>query len=567
MSQLLAKYLVEEHGVRADKVEHLLQRAKESGERLDSALVESGLVGESDMLQFYSRQLGLPYESELAKYKPSALFAEKVPVAFARNYNLVGLDEIAGILRVATCRPLDLYPMDELAGLLRQPIEPVLAPRVEISELIGRTYAQKSEVSDEVERELEADGMLSSDIEFDEKTDILNIATAAPIIKLVNTVFSQALRMRASDIHVQPSEHKLQIRYRVDGVLYDVMTPSKKLQDAIIARIKVMGRMDIAERRLPQDGRASIKMGDAEIDLRISTIPTSFGERAVIRILEKNTKEFRLSDIGFMRDHEDMFQTYLEYSNGIILLTGPTGSGKTTTLYAAIGNINRPDINILTIEDPIEYQMPGASQVEVNEKKGLTFARALRSFVRQDPDVILVGEIRDLETAQIAIQSALTGHLVFSTLHTNDAPSTVTRLVDLGVEPFLVSSSVICVVAQRLVRRICKECKTEYVPEERQLTGFDLKLDDLEHGHLWHGRGCEACFKTGYTGRTAIHEILPITETIKQQVVQKVPGGEIKRVAVQSGGLRTLRMDGVRKAMLGYTTLEEVASTTQRDTF
>ncbi|MCC7508368.1 MAG: Flp pilus assembly complex ATPase component TadA [Planctomycetes bacterium] len=567
MSQLLAKYLIEERGIRQDKVDHLLQRAKESGERMDSALVEHGILAENEMLEFYASQLGLPYENELAKYKPNPRFAEKVPVGFARQYNLVGLDEIAGILRVATCRPLDLYPMDELAGLLHQPIEPVLAPRVEISELINKTYAQKSEVSDEVERELEADGMLETEFEFDAKTDILNIATAAPIIKLVNTIFSQALRMRASDIHIQPSEHKLQIRYRVDGVLYDVMTPSKKLQDAIIARIKVMGRMDIAERRLPQDGRASIKMGDAEIDLRISTVPTNFGERAVIRILEKNTKEFRLSDIGFMKDNEDIFNTYLEYSNGIILLTGPTGSGKTTTLYAAIGNINRPDINILTIEDPIEYQMPGASQVEVNEKKGLTFARALRSFVRQDPDVILVGEIRDLETAQIAIQSALTGHLVFSTLHTNDAPSTVTRLVDLGVEPFLVSSSVICVVAQRLVRRICKECKGEYVPDERELKGFDLSLDDLEHGHLWQGRGCEACFKTGFTGRTAIHEILPISERIKQQIVEKQPAGEIKRWAVTQGGLRTLRMDGMRKAMMGQTTLAEIATTTQRDTF
>jgi general secretion pathway protein E len=564
---MLAKYLVEERGIREDKVEHLLKKAKETGEKLDAALIESGMLTEGEMLEYFGTQLGLKYESELGKYKPYPRFVDKVPASFARSYNLCAIEEVAGSVRVATCRPLDLYPMDELASLLRQPIEPVLAPRVEINEMINRSYAQKTEVSDEVERELEDEGMLDGDFEFNEKTDILNIATAAPIIKLVNTIFSQALRMRASDIHIQPSEHKLQVRYRVDGVLYDVMTPSKKLQDAVIARIKVMGRMDIAERRLPQDGRASIKMGDAEIDLRISTVPSSFGERAVIRILEKTNKEFRLSDIGFMADNEEIFRTYLEYSNGIILLTGPTGSGKTTTLYAAIGSINRPDINILTIEDPIEYQMPGASQVEVNEKKWLTFARALRSFVRQDPDVILVGEIRDLETAQIAIQSALTGHLVFSTLHTNDAPSTVTRLVDLGVEPFLVASSVICVVAQRLVRRICSECKAEYVPEERELTGFDLSMDDLPNGKLWHGRGCEACFKTGYTGRTAIHEVLPISEHIKQQIVDKVAGGEIKRDAVQKGGLRTLRMDGMRKALMGQTTLEEIAQTTQRDTF
>ena len=567
MSQTLAKYLIETHGIRPDKVEHMLIKAKESGDHIDTALIESGLLAETDMLQFFSQQLGLPYEAELGNYKPYPKFVENVPANFARNYNLVALNEVGGSVRVATCRPLDLYPMDELASLLHRPIEPVLSPRVEINELINKTYAQKSEVSDEVERELEADGMLDGDFEFDEKTDILNVATAAPIIKLVNTIFSQSLRMRASDIHIQPSEHKLQIRYRVDGVLYDVMTPSKKLQDAIVARIKVMGRMDIAERRLPQDGRASVKMGDAEIDLRISTVPTSFGERVVIRLLEKNNKQFNLADIGFMPDNEDIFKTYLEYSNGIILLTGPTGSGKTTTLYAAIGNINRPDINILTIEDPIEYQMPGASQVEVNEKKGLTFAKALRSFVRQDPDVILVGEIRDLETGHIAIQSALTGHLVFSTLHTNDAPSSVTRLVDLGVEPFLVSSSVICVAAQRLVRRICKECKGKYVPDAAELKGFELTMDDIPDGSLWHGRGCEVCFKTGFTGRTAIHEVMPISEHIKQQIVEKVPAGDIKRDAVRSGGLRTLRMDGMRKALLGQTTLGEIAGITQRDTF
>lgn len=567
MSAALSKFLIEERGLKPDKVEHVLSRSRENGDRLDAVLVETGLLTESEMLEYFSEQLGLPYEDDLSEYKPHHKFSERVHPIFARNYNLVALDDVGGILRVATCRPLELYPMDELATMMRQPIEPVLAPRVEISELINKSYAQKSEVSDEVERELEADGMLDSDLEFDDKTDILNVATAAPIIKLVNTIFSQSLRMRASDIHIQPTEHKLQIRYRVDGVLYDVMTPSKKLQDAVVARIKVMGRMDIAERRLPQDGRASVKMGDADIDLRISTIPTNFGERVVIRLLEKTNKSFSLSDIGFSDSNRDLFSEYLGFSNGILLLTGPTGSGKTTTLYASIASINKPDINILTIEDPIEYQMPGASQVEVNAKKGLTFAKALRSFVRQDPDVILVGEIRDLETAQIGIEAALTGHLVFSTLHTNDAPSTVTRLVELGVEPFLVSSSVICVVAQRLVRRICPECKTTYTPHMDELHGFDLSVDDIPNGVLSHGKGCEACFKTGYTGRTAIHEVMPINERIKQQIVDKVPAGEIKRHAVRDGGLNTLRMDGVRKAILGQTTLQEIATITQRDTF
>jgi len=567
MTDPLTLQLMKVKNLREEKVSMVLEKAKDTGMTIDNALVDAGLLGETEMLKFFAQELSLPFEETLDKYKTPVRFVEKVSVNFARNYNLIGLDEIGGQVRVATCRPLDLYPMDELAAILRQPIEPVLAPRVEISALINKAYAQKSDLNEEVEKQLEEEGMLDSDVEFDESTNILDVASAAPIIKLVNTILAQALRMRASDVHIQPFEHKLQVRFRVDGVLYDIMTPNKKLQDAVTARIKVMAKMDIAERRLPQDGRATIKMGDNEVDLRISTVPTNFGERVVIRLLDKSGKTYNIDDIGFLPENLRMFKQYLTYSNGIRLLTGPTGSGKTTTLYAGVTAINKSDLNIMTIEDPIEYHMAGASQIEVNEKKGLTFARGLRSLVRQDPDVIMVGEIRDLETAQIAIQSALTGHLVFSTLHTNDAPSTMTRLVDLGVEPFLVSSSVLCVVAQRLVRRICSECKHEYVPDTAELHGFDLTLADLRHGHLWKGKGCPACFNTGYTGRTGIHEVMPITETLKQQIVDKVPSGEIKRVAVKEGGLRTLRMDGIQKALVGHTTLEEVATITQRDTF
>jgi general secretion pathway protein E len=563
----LTLQLVKSKNLREDKVTNVLEKAKDSGMTIDHALVEAGLLGETEMLKFFAEELSLPFEEKIEHYKTPARFVEKVSVNFARNYNLIGLEEVGGQVRVATCRPLDLYPMDELAAMLRQPIEPVLAPRVEISALINKAYAQKSDLNEEVEKQLEEEGMLDTDVEFDESTNILDVASAAPIIKLVNTIIAQALRMRASDVHIQPFEHKLQVRFRVDGVLYDIMTPNKKLQDAVTARIKVMSKMDIAERRLPQDGRATIKMGDNEVDLRISSVPTNFGERVVIRLLDKSGKTYNLDDIGFLPRNLEMFKQYLGYSNGILLLTGPTGSGKTTTLYAGVTAINKADLNIMTIEDPIEYHMTGASQIEVNEKKGLTFARGLRSLVRQDPDVIMVGEIRDLETAQIAIQSALTGHLVFSTLHTNDAPSTMTRLVDLGVEPFLVSSSVLCVVAQRLVRRICPDCKHEYTPDTAELHGFDLTIQDLPQGHLWKGKGCTACFNTGYTGRTGIHEVMPITEALKQQIVDKVPAGEMKRVAVQEGGLRTLRMDGIAKALMGQTTLEEVATITQRDTF
>ncbi|NUQ34929.1 MAG: Flp pilus assembly complex ATPase component TadA, partial [Planctomycetaceae bacterium] len=564
MIDVLAQRLVDERSLNAEKLADVLKKAQEEAESLDNALVRKGLLNEAEMLEFFADYLGLEYHKSLEQAKVPKSFVERVPVIFARNYNLVAISEEDGLMKVACCRPLDMHPMDELASMVKTPVEPVLAPRVEISNLLNKAYAAKKDIIDETEGELEESGMLETDIEIDGSTDLLNVATAAPIIKLVNTFIAQALRRRASDIHIQPLEHKISVRYRVDGVLFEAMTPNKKLLEAIVARIKVMGKMDIAERRLPQDGRASVRNGDNEVDLRISSVPTSFGERVVIRLLDKSAKTIHLTDVGFSGRNLELFRHFIHYANGIILLTGPTGSGKTTTLHAAVTEINAPDVNIMTIEDPIEYQIAGVSQIEVNEKKGLTFARGLRSLVRQDPDIIMVGEIRDLETATIAIQSALTGHLVFSTLHTNDAPSTVTRLVDLGVEPFLVSSSVICVVAQRLLRTICKECKEEYTPTAEELRGFELEMSDLPHGHLWRGRGCEACFNSGYMGRMAIHEVMPVNEKIKEQIMAGVASGDIKRSQVQDFGLVTLRHDGVQKALQGHTTLEEVSSLTQR---
>jgi general secretion pathway protein E len=377
----------------------------------------------------------------------------------------------------------------------------------------------------------------------------------------------QALKLRASDIHLQPFADRLQVRMRVDGVLYDTESIPKKAQDAIISRVKVMGKMDIAERRLPQDGRASIRIGEGDVDVRISTIPIQSGERVVFRILDKTTKVYTLDQIGLAQKDYDTINRYIHYSHGIIFVTGPTGSGKTTTLYGCLDEINAPALNILTIEDPVEYNLAGISQVQVNTKKGLTFARGLRSFLRQDPDVMMVGEVRDNETADIAIRAALTGHLVFSTVHTNDSASTVTRMLDIGVEPYLVSSSILLVVAQRLVRTICPHCKEMVEPDKKmnfQLEDLKLSVDQFPGAEMAVGKGCDECFHSGFAGRTAIYEILPVDSTVQEQIVNKTSASEIKRTAIERG-LRTLRMDGVDKLLQHLTTPEEILRVTQLD--
>ncbi|MCA8952932.1 MAG: type II/IV secretion system protein, partial [Planctomycetes bacterium] len=376
-----------------------------------------------------------------------------------------------------------------------------------------------------------------------------------------------ALKLRASDIHLQPYADRLQVRMRIDGVLYDMESIPKRAQEAIVSRVKVMGKMDIAERRLPQDGRAAIRIGDGDVDVRISTVPVAGGERIVFRILDKTSKVYSLDQIGLEEEEQRTINRYINYSHGIIFVTGPTGSGKTTTLYACLDAINAPDLNILTIEDPVEYNLDGISQVQVNTKKGLTFAAGLRSFLRQDPDVMMVGEVRDTETADIAIRAALTGHLVFSTVHTNDSASTITRLIDIGLEPYLVSSSLLLVIAQRLLRTICPNCSEPVKPDQKQLYLLeDLKLtaDQFKDGRLLVGRGCDECFNSGFAGRTAIYEVMPIDTAIQEQVVNKATASEIKRGAIERG-LSTLRMNGVAKLLAGLTTPDEVVRVTQLD--
>lgn len=543
-----------------------LRMSSESGESLDRVLMTKGNLTEKQVLEGFAVVLDVPFIQSLSGVNVPSEFVMKVPVQFARYYNLIAVEKKDGVFTIATCSPFDVHPMDELCLLLEGEVSMALAPRAEITALINKAYEQKVDVVDEMLEDLDSTDLEGLAREVEQTQDLLDLAHKAPIIKLVNMILFQALRMRASDVHIQPYEQKLQIRYRIDGTLYDMMTPPKKVQEAIISRVKVMGKMDIAERRLPQDGRATIRVGDSEVDIRISSVPTIHGERIVMRLLDKNVRLYELEELGLSPDNLKIVNSLIRCPHGIILVTGPTGSGKTTTLYAALKRVNSSEKNVITIEDPIEYHIPGISQIEVSTKKGLTFATGLRSIVRQDPDIIMVGEIRDVETAEIAIQSALTGHLVFSTLHTNDSAGTITRLLDLGIEPYLVASSVIGVIAQRLVRLVCKFCKEPYEPVRESVEELGLRMEDIVDGKLWRGRGCSHCLNTGYWDRTGIFEVLPITEEIRELIMKRTSASAIKHHAVQRG-LQTLRMDGARKVLQAITTIDEVLAVTQMDVF
>ena len=453
--------------------------------------------------------------------------------------------------------------MDDLARTLgAADFKLVLATQESILSAINLQYDLQRDSAQQLVQDMEENGSAIL-TEIDETADLLDDTSEAPIIKLVNHIISQSIKARASDIHIEPYQNSFTVRYRVDGILYDLLTPPKWIQPALISRIKVMSKMNIAEKRLPQDGRFDVKIGDQNIDLRVSTIPTAFGERVVMRLLNKSGSLLELKDVGLTPQRLKLAKRLVTNPNGIILVTGPTGSGKTTTLYAILSSINKPDINIITIEDPVEYQIKGISQIQVSPKIGLSFARGLRSIVRQDPDVILVGEIRDQETADIAVQSALTGHLVFSTLHTNDSASAITRLVDMGVEPFLISSSVLAVMAQRLVRELCDYCKKPYRPNEVYLNSIGLSPEQFGKGQLYKAVGCEKCFHTGYRGRLGIFEIMVMNEELKTLILQTFDSNRIKAVA-QKNKMVTLRQDGIIKVLGGKTTLEEVLRVTQQ---
>lgn len=560
--------ILEKSGSVDDKtLQECLKMERETGQSLDKIVQRRGLVTEEAFNKLYAEENGLQYRETLAEVKVPTIFTEKVPQQFARNYTLIGIEADDDVVRVATCNPLEVYPLDDLASMLDCEVEPMVAPRAEITNLINRAYRDKADVVDEVIDDIQGQDYDEIADLVSESEDLLNVANRAPIIRLVNMILFQALKMRCSDVHIQPYEDKVQIRYRIDGVLYDMESPPKSVQEAIISRVKVMGKMDIAERRIPQDGRASIKIGDSEVDVRISSVPTNYGERIVMRLLDKSQGVFNLDVLGLNEEQRALMEKVIHLSHGVIFVTGPTGSGKSTTLYSVLNQINSVDKNVMTIEDPVEYHLGSISQIQVATKKGLTFAKGLRSLLRQDPDIMMVGEVRDDETARITIQAALTGHLVFSTLHTNDAPSAVTRMIDIGVEPYLVASSLVMVIAQRLVRRICPECKEWYEPDAETITtlkNVGMKVEDLPDGKLPRGRGCDHCYGTGYTGRIAIYEMLPLSDTVKALIVERASASVVKAAAIKEG-MKTLRHDGILKIHQGITSLDEILRVTQMD--
>jgi general secretion pathway protein E len=453
--------------------------------------------------------------------------------------------------------------LDVVARYLGRQVTPLLASSGQILTAINTVYQQQSGQAQQLLESLDHKEVLAEIENLGTHEDLLDVAGRAPVIKLVDLMLFEAVKTKASDIHIQPYEDRVVVRLRIDGVLFDAFDVPKGIQEEVLSRIKVMGRMNIAEKRLPQDGRATVRMGDRLVDLRIASLPTSCGERIVLRLLDKSARLYTLGELGMEPTSMRIFHNLIQLEHGLILVTGPTGSGKSTTLYAALQEINTKDRNVLTLEDPIEYQLQGISQTQVSEKKGMTFARGLRSVLRQDPDIIMIGEIRDHETAVMAIQSALTGHLVFSTLHTNDAASAVTRLLDLGIEPYLVASSLEAVLAQRLVRKVCGQCRQPFVPSDEQLLRLGLSRARIAGSPLWQGPGCEACRRSGYSGRLGIFELLTVDTEIRQRIQQRANATEIRDVAM-AHGMRLLRDDGIAKILSGATTLDEVVRVATR---
>jgi general secretion pathway protein E len=510
--------------------------------------------------------LGLPFEKNLGDRRPSREFVDRIPISFARRHYILGLDSDEDPSIIMAFATLDSWDqVDVVSRYLRRRVQPVVSSPDGILEAINKSYQQRSGQAQAV-----IDLLAARDIVIDgpprlSREDLLDVSGKAPIVELINTMLFEAIRSNASDVHVQPYEDRLVVRFRIDGVLFDTFEVPKASQDEVLSRLKVIGRMNIAEKRLPQDGRATVRVGSRLIDLRFAALPTSFGERIVIRLLDKTARISSPSELGMSEETLQRFFDLIKLENGLILVTGPTGSGKSTSLYAALQQINTKDRNVVTLEDPIEYQLEGISQTQVSALKGMTFASGLRNVLRQDPDIIMVGEIRDQETAVMAIQSSLTGHLVFSTLHTNDAASAVTRLLDLGIEPYLVASSLVAVMAQRLVRQVCPQCARRVPCDPQQLKAVGMEPSKLGTDYVTEGAGCAACRNTGYQGRIGMFELLVIDPLVRDQIQARANASQIRDVALRSG-MRLLRDDGAGKIAAGMTTIAEVARVTIRTT-
>lgn len=566
MKNLLIQTAARTGLVDVEQLTRFLEENKSRG-RLDEVLLSCPYFTEDAVLKLFAEALGWEYLAEVSEKSVPSEFIENVPAAYSQHHFLVGIksEQDNGELTVVLSRPLDANMLDNVSKMTGMAVKPAVSTRAAITAVIDVAYEQRNTVIEEVAEELDSQNLDQLVGEVTASDDLLDVVNRPPVIRLVNDVLFRALQLRASDIHVHPYETKIQIRYRIDGILYDVLTLNRNVLPLITSRIKVMAGMDIAERRMPQDGRSSVRLGQREVDLRVSTVPTNFGERSVLRLLDKSTGVLALEQLGLWKDDLKKLDSLLHRAHGVIFVTGPTGSGKSTSLYAYLNRINSAEKNVLTIEDPIEYQLEGISQIQVANKKGMTFATSLRHVLRQDPDVIMVGEVRDIETARMAIQSSLTGHLVFSTLHTNDSAGAVSRLLDLGVEPYLVSSSVIAIIAQRLVRKICPECKqpTETQENDLRMLGLDSS-QEARDTTFYVGAGCERCFQTGYRGRTGIYEVMLIDEQIQELIFKQETAGRIKRHALDMG-MPTLRMDGARKVLAGTTTASEVLRVTQAD--
>ncbi len=556
----LGEILIERGKLDHEGLERALRLQQDGGEKLGPLLVTLGVCAQRDVAEALAAQLDLPL-LDAKGYPEFPILEERVSVRFLRESRALPVRENESEVALAMADPTDSYTIGAFGMVTGREVKPLVAIPTELEAALERLYGAGKSALGQIVGDVET---RVDDVAFDADVQQLkDLASEAPVIRMVSLIITNALGMRASDIHIEPFENRLIVRYRVDGVLHEVESPPRRLSAAVISRVKIMAALDIAERRLPQDGRIRLRIQGKEIDLRVSTVPTMHGESVVMRILDKGGVALDFARLGFEDDTLKAFMDILLQPHGVLLVTGPTGSGKTTTLYTALDTLNKPDVKILTVEDPVEYQMPGINQIQVKPQIDLTFANALRSIVRQDPDVIMIGEIRDLETAQIAVQSALTGHLVLSTVHTNDAPSTVNRLLDMGVEDYLLTSTVIGILAQRLVRTLCEQCKEPYtaLPEMVEQLHLD-RFSGAKGITLYHPKGCPQCAQTGYTGRISIIELMPMTDPLRSLVMKHANAGELRETAIREGML-TMYEDGLRKAVRGITTFEEVLRVTR----
>jgi type IV pilus assembly protein PilB len=545
----LGDILVEDGLVTQSQLAEAFDEHQRAGRALGRVLVDRGVLSESQLVAALAKQIGMRFV-DLSDFPVDGAALASVPQTVSRRYNALPIGYEDGKLLVAMSDPANVFALDDIRSITGVDVKPVVATKADVLGAINRYHRAEGDLDD-----------ISMALDQEEEDDLSNLKEVvedAPIVKFVNLLITQAINDRASDIHLEPSERDLRVRFRIDGVLHDIMRSPRNIQNGVISRLKIMADINIAERRIPQDGRLSVNTNGKKVDLRVATLPTVWGEKVVMRILDNSTAMLKLSDLGFSEHNFGRYATSFNKPYGMILVTGPTGSGKSTTLYATLNIVSRPEINVITVEDPVEYRIPGINQVQTNVKAGLTFASALRSILRSDPDVVLIGEVRDHETAQIAIEAALTGHLVLSTLHTNDAPSAMTRLVEMDIEPFLVGSALDAVLAQRLARRLCERCKEEYTPEPEMLRSARFPWTDGEPlPTLFRAVGCSACAKTGYKGRVALNEIMLVSEEIERLTVERATAVDIGKVA-ESQGMRPLRLDGMDKARVGLTTVEEV---------